>query len=137
MARSTGRAPGQYELQAAIALHHAHASSVAAVEWPAVVALYDCLVALRPDPVIRLNRAVAVAMANGPVTALALVEDLRAKAPHYALIEAVRGDMLLRLGRNGEAIEAFESAQRLTQNLVERSFLYAKLSECRAHRLPG
>lgn len=133
--RATGRPPGPYELEAAIALHHAHATSVDDTDWPEVVRLYDCLLVMRSDPVTRLNRAVAISRAEGPAAALPLVDALGTECPRYALVAAVRADLLFRLGRFAEAIESFEDAWRQTHNRVERCFLEARLAECRhAHR---
>ncbi len=129
--RATGQPPGPYELQAAIALHHAHAPSVDETDWPEVVRLYDCLVALRPDPITRLNRAIAISMAHGPAAALPLVEQLAALEPRYALVAAVRADLLSRLGSWAAALDAFEAALLYTHNLVERSFIDVRVAECR------
>ena len=130
VARSTGRPPGPYELQAAIALHHANAPSFEKTDWPAVVGLYDCLATLQPDPVTRLNRAIAIGRERGPAAALPLVEQLAEEEQRYPLVAAVRADLLFRLGSFKAAGEAFESAHRITRNLVERSFLEARIAAC-------
>jgi RNA polymerase sigma factor (sigma-70 family) len=132
-ARATGHAPGLYELQAAIALHHAHAASFAETDWPAIVGLYDCLARIQLDVVTRLNRAIAISMAEGAANGLALVEALSDEEDTYPLVAAVRGDMLYRLGRFGEAALAFEKASGATQNLVERAFLENRIAECGQH----
>lgn len=129
-ARATGQIPGLYELQAAIALHHAQAASFDETDWLAIVGLYDCLLRLQSDVVTRLNRAIAVGMAKGAAMGLALVEPLSREEHSYPLVAAVRADLLCRLGRFHDAAEAFEKAARATQNLVERAFLESRIAEC-------
>ena len=116
---------GAYELQAAIAACHARAREARNTDWPAIVALYDELVARVPSPVVELNRAVAVSMASGPQAALDLVDRL-ASAPalaQYHLLPSVRGDLLQKVGRLDEARAEFERAAGLTQNARERGLL--------------
>jgi RNA polymerase sigma-70 factor (ECF subfamily) len=113
--------PGPYQLQAAINAVHSAASSVASTDWPAVVRLYDQLLALTPTPVIALNRAVAVAEVSGPAAALPLVDEL--KLDRYHLFHLVRADLLARLGRPAEARAAYETAAGLTGNAAEQAFL--------------
>jgi len=113
--------PGPYQLQAAINAVHSDAPSAAATDWRQIVALYDQLLAVTPTPVVALHRAVAVAEIDGPVPALALVEDLRLDG--YHLFHAVRADLLRRLGRTSEAVAAYDAAITRTENATERDFL--------------
>ncbi|GIG61905.1 hypothetical protein Lfu02_62770 [Longispora fulva] len=124
-ARALGGPPGPYVLQAAIAVCHAQAPTAQATDWAQIAALYDALVRLLPTPVVRLNRAVAIAMAHGPAAGLALVNDLLADPTlkDYAQLPGVRGDLLARLGRNGQARAEFRRAAALTRNTAERAFL--------------
>ncbi|MBX7249117.1 MAG: RNA polymerase sigma factor [Caulobacteraceae bacterium] len=117
--------PGPYALQAAIAACHARARTAAETDWLKIAALYADLALINPSPVIELNRAMAVSMAHGPAAALSIV-DAVAEAPSmkaYALLPAVRGDLLARLGRPLEARLAFETAAALTRNARERRVL--------------
>jgi RNA polymerase sigma factor (sigma-70 family) len=111
-AERLGGALGPYALQAAIAACHARAPTAPATDWPRIVALYDALAALAPSPVVELNRAVAVAMAFGPAEALAIVDGLvqGRELASYHLLNAVRGDLLAKLGRFAEARAEFERA---------------------------
>ena len=116
---------GPYGLQAAIAACHARAAAFADTDWPRIVALYDALARRVPSPVVALNRAVAVGMAEGPAAALALVDPLR-DAPAlkgYPWLPSVRGDLLARLGRVDEARAEFERAAALTRNERDRALL--------------
>jgi RNA polymerase sigma factor (sigma-70 family) len=130
-ASDAGRGYGYYGLQAAIAECHALASSVQETNWGRIVALYDGLGRLAPSPVVDLNRAVAVSMAQGPAVALPLVEALAAgdafKDSHQ--LPGVRGELLRRLGRVQEARTALEQAVRLCGNERERAVLTRKLAE--------
>jgi RNA polymerase sigma factor (sigma-70 family) len=124
-ARTLPGTPGPYELQAEIAACHARAASAAATDWRAIVTAYDALLALTGSPVVALNRAVAVSMADGPTAALPLVQALAA-APAlagYHLLPAVLGDLLAQLGRRAEARAAFERAAALARNERERALL--------------
>ena len=123
--------PGPYALQAAIAAVHAQAAQAQDTDWPQIVALYDRLLALVPTPVVALNRAVAVAMAEGPAAALPLVDALAA-APElrgYHLLPAARADLLRRLGRRDEAAAAYREALALVGNEPERRFLQRRLDQ--------
>ncbi len=124
-------APGPYQLQAAIAGCHADAATVAATDWPQIAALYDLLLELMPSPVVRLNRAVAVAMAGQPETGLGLVNELAAEGalPDYHLLEATRADMYRRLGNRAAAIDAYRRALDATKTDPERRFIARRLSE--------
>nr|WP_188276355.1 sigma-70 family RNA polymerase sigma factor [Streptomyces sp. CBMA152] len=120
-----GGAPGPYALQAAIAACHAQAPTYEDTDWAAIAALYRRLAAIAPSPVVELNRAVAVSMAEGPGAALAIVDALAADpALHaYHLLPSVRGDLLERLGRHAEARAEFARAAELTRNERERELL--------------
>jgi RNA polymerase sigma factor (sigma-70 family) len=116
---------GPYALQAAIAACHARARTPAETEWPRIVELYDALMDRAPSPVVALNRAVAVGMAQGPAQALVLVEAL-ARDPalrQYPWLPSVRGDLLAKLGRLQEAREAFNVAAGMTRNARDRELL--------------
>jgi RNA polymerase sigma factor (sigma-70 family) len=124
-------APGPYALQAAIAACHAKAVRYEETDWSAIAALYGQLAALTPSPVVELNRAVAVSMAEGPAAGLELVDAL-AEEPalkEYHLLPSVRGDLLARLGRRAEARVEFERAASLTRNARERELLLARAEE--------
>jgi RNA polymerase sigma factor (sigma-70 family) len=124
-ARAAGSDTGPYQLQAAIAACHARAATAEATDWPRIVALYDALAERQPTPVVALNRAVAVGMAHGPAAALPLVDALRDEGAlqRYHLLNAVRGDLLMKLGRPSEARAEFERAAELTGNARERALL--------------
>jgi len=125
---------GPYLLQAELAACHARAGTAADTDWPRIVALYETLGALAPSPVIDLNRAVAVAMADGPAKALAIVDSL-ADEPAlrgYHLLPAVRADLLARLGRADQAREEFERAAALTANDSERAHLLRRAAAAAA-----
>jgi RNA polymerase sigma-70 factor (ECF subfamily) len=112
---------GPYQIQAAINAVHSDAPDAAATDWSQIVQLYDQLLALAPSPVVALNRAVAVAEVDGPQAALALVDGLDLGG--YHVFHAVRADLLRRLGRNAEALQAYEAAIARTENATERDFL--------------
>jgi RNA polymerase sigma-70 factor, ECF subfamily len=113
--------PGAYQIQAAIQAVHSDAPTAGATDWGQILQLYDQLQALDPSPIVSLNRAVAVAEVEGPLAALALVEDL--DLGDYHLFHAVRADLLRRLERNAEAALAYEAALHRTVNATERAFL--------------
>jgi RNA polymerase sigma-70 factor, ECF subfamily len=117
------RRPGSYQLQAAIAACHTGEAS----NWPQIVLLYDELLRLHPSPVVELNRAVALAMADGPERGLAAV-DAVAGLDGYRYLHSTRADLLRRLGRDAEAREEYELALALTSNESERAFLESRLS---------
>lgn len=119
------RPVGPYLLQAEIAACHARARTAEATDWVRIVGLYGVLGALRPSPVIELNRAVAVSYAAGPAAALEVVERLRDSPAlaGYHLLPSVRGDLLARLGRDDEARQEFARAAAMTQNEAERNLL--------------
>jgi predicted RNA polymerase sigma factor len=130
---------GPYALQAAIAACHARAARAQDTDWPRIVALYDALAQLTSSPVVELNRAVAVAMAFGPAAGLEAVEALREAGPlsRYALLPAVRGDLLAKLGRLAEARAEFERAAALTRNARERALMQARAAACTPDRGPA
>lgn len=121
--------PGPYQLQAAIAGVHATAPSFAATDWARIVVLYDRLAELRPTPVVALNRAVAVAMRDGPETGLALIDEIADSLAGYRVLPAARADLLRRAGRNVEAKHAYREALELTRNDPERRYLQRRLAE--------
>ncbi|MFJ2056218.1 RNA polymerase sigma factor [Streptomyces sp. NPDC087908] len=126
-----GRSYGPYTLQAAIAALHARAASYAETDWATIAALYGRLGVLTPSPVVELNRAVAVSMAEGPAAALPIVDALAAEPDlaRYHLLPSVRGDLLARLGRAAEARAEFERAADLTRNESERALLRGRMRE--------
>ena len=127
-AEALGGAAGPYAMQAAIAACHARARSGDETEWERIASLYDTLARLTPSPVIELNRAVAVSFARGPVAALEIVDALRSEPSleRYHLLPSVRGDLLAKLGREGEARAELERAASLTRNARERALLRAR-----------
>ncbi|WP_104062993.1 RNA polymerase sigma factor [Arthrobacter sp. 4R501] len=130
-AAGSGRGLGAYGLQASIAECHAVAHSVAETDWQRIVILYEALGRLAPSPVVELNRAVAVAMASGPAHGLELVEAIAARGELAGshLLPAVRGEMLTRLGRRGDARSALLQAVALCGNAAERAVLQRKVDE--------
>jgi RNA polymerase sigma factor (sigma-70 family) len=127
-ANALGGAPGPYALQAAIAACHAHAVTYEETDWAVIATLYGLLVKAAPSPVVELNRAVAVSMAEGPEAGLALVDALAGDPAlaAYHLLPSVRGDLLARLGRADEARAEFVRAAGLTRNARERALLLAR-----------
>jgi RNA polymerase sigma factor (sigma-70 family) len=122
---------GPYALQAAIAECHATAPTAADTDWKHIVMLYDGLVRVSPSPVVKLNRAVAVAMAGEPAEALAIVDALAGLDDSY-LLPSVRGELLVRLGRNAEAADEFDRAAAMTDNEREREVLADKAVQARS-----
>ncbi|WP_406515305.1 RNA polymerase sigma factor [Streptomyces sp. NBC_00873] len=127
-ANAVGDAPGPYALQAAIAACHAHAVTYEKTDWKVIATLYGLLLKAAPSPVVELNRAVAVSMAEGPEAGLALVDALAGDPAlrAYHLLPSVRGDLLARLGRTDEARAEFLRAAGLTRNARERALLLAR-----------
>jgi RNA polymerase sigma-70 factor (ECF subfamily) len=125
------RRPGPYQLQAAIAALHDQASERDATDWPQIAVLYGALARLAPSPVVDLNRAVAVAMADGLDAGLALVDDIAASGQldDYPYTHAARADLLRRLGRFDEAAAAYRRAAELTSNEAEQALLARRLAE--------
>ncbi|PYX00680.1 MAG: RNA polymerase subunit sigma-24 [Acidobacteria bacterium] len=122
---------GAYTLQAAIAAIHAEAESVAATDWRQIVALYDRLVRILPSPVVQLNRAVAIAMCDGPEAGLAHIDAVleHGELANYYLAHSARADMYRRLGRTAEARASYEKALALTQQEPERQFLQERIRQ--------
>jgi RNA polymerase sigma-70 factor (ECF subfamily) len=125
------RAPGPYQLQAAIAGCHCQAEAAVATDWRQIVALYDLLRSIVASPVIELNRAVAVAMSDGLEQGLAIVEELGrgGSLDGYPLLEATRADLLRRLGRTGEATLAYQAARELAATDADRRLFDRRLAE--------
>ena len=129
-ALSTGQV-GPYTIQAAIAAAHAQAPSSATTDWDQIVSLYDLLMRAEPSPVVELNRAVAVAMRDGPLAGLALIDTIltRGELGNYHLAHAARAYFFRRLGRTAEARASYKRALSLTQQEPERRFLEKRLNE--------
>ena len=127
----TSRRPGPYTLQAAIATAHADAPNAAATDWVRIAELYDVLVRMEPSPVVELNRAVAVAMRDGPEAGLALIDGIltRGDLADYHLAHAARADLCRRLGRTAEARVSYGMALTLARQEPERRFLERRLAE--------
>ncbi|MEV6900961.1 RNA polymerase sigma factor [Amycolatopsis sp. NPDC051372] len=121
--------PGPYQLQAAIAACHAAAPAASDTDWPQIAALYGELAKRVPSPVVQLNRAVAVAMSDGPAAGLALVDAMAGDLDDYHLLPATRADLLRRLGRREEAADAYRAALALAGNEADRRFLRRRMSE--------
>jgi predicted RNA polymerase sigma factor len=123
---------GPYTLQAAIAACHARAATAEATDWPRIATLYNTLAQATPSPIIELNRAVAVSMAEGPQAGLDIVDQLTNEPTlkNYHLLPSVRGDLLTKLHRHTEARAEFERAARLTRNTRERNLLLKRASDC-------
>jgi len=132
LARESGRASGPYALQAAIAACHARARTAEETDWARVVGLYGALGEIAPSPIVELNRAVALAMLFGPEAGLEIVDALTAEPvlKTYHLLPSVRGDLLKKLGRLGEARAEFERAAGLTRNERERKLLLDRAAAC-------
>jgi predicted RNA polymerase sigma factor len=131
-AEALGGALGPYALQAAIAACHARARTGAETDWRRIADLYDALARVSPSPVVELNRAVAVGMAQGPAAGLERVDALVSEPAleGYHLVSSVRGDLLFRLGRLPEARVEFERAALLTRNAREQRLLLARAAAC-------
>jgi RNA polymerase sigma-70 factor (ECF subfamily) len=134
------RRPGPYQLQAAIAALHDEAASPEETDWRQISALYTTLAARSRSPVVELNRAVAIAMAEGPERGLRVIDRLAAggQLDAYPYLHAARADLLRRLGRRHEAAAAYRRARELTANAAEQAFLERRLEEVggRAGRSP-
>jgi RNA polymerase sigma-70 factor (ECF subfamily) len=122
---------GPYTLQAAIASVHAEAPAAATTDWTQIVGLYDVLIRASPSPVVELNRAVAVAMRDGPMAGLALIDTIlgRGDLADYALAHSARADLCRRLGKSGDARASYERALSLTRQEPQRRFLERRLAE--------
>jgi RNA polymerase sigma-70 factor (ECF subfamily) len=130
--RATIGGPGSYLLQAQIAAEHARATDPRTTDWARIVALYTELEALTPSPVVRLNRAVAVAECHGPAAGLRLLDGLAEQLPRYHLLPACRADMLRRLERYEEAAAAYDEALALARTDADRSLLRNRRAACLA-----
>jgi RNA polymerase sigma-70 factor (ECF subfamily) len=122
---------GPYTIQAALAAVHAAAATAAETDWAQIVELYDALLEIHPSPIVELNRAVAVAMRDGPEAGLELIDDILAAGDlaDYHLAHAARADLCRRLGRSAEARESYERALALTKQEPEQRFLQKRLRE--------
>ena len=125
------RRVGTYQLQAAIAALHDEAPTAAQTDWAQIAALYRILGDMQPSPVVELNRAVAIAMADGPEAGLALVERVAASGQldDYPYLHSTRADLLRRLDRRADAVVAYRRAFELTANEPERAFLAGRIRE--------
>ncbi len=128
------RGPGPFAVEAAIAALHCEAARAEDTDWPQIVRLYDVLKCLQPSPIVSLNRAVAVAMVEGPRPALALIDELAAtgELDGYHLLHATRADLLRRLGISADAAASYARALALVSNKSERRFLERRLREMQA-----
>jgi RNA polymerase sigma-70 factor, ECF subfamily len=133
------RGSGPFAVEAAIAALHCEAVRARETDWPQIVRLYDVLERLRPSPIVSLNRAVAVAMAEGPVVGLALIDELasRGELESYHLLHSARADLLRRKGSPAEAAVSYERALALVSNASERRFLERRLHEVKAAAARG
>jgi RNA polymerase sigma-70 factor (ECF subfamily) len=124
---------GAYQLQAAIAALHVEAPTADDTDWPQIAALYDLLARVQPSPVVELNRAVAIAMRDGPAAGLRLIEGLLKKGEleHYHLAHAAKADLCRRLGKSEQAIASYERALLLARQEPERRFLRRRLAALR------
>jgi len=124
---------GFYTLQAAISAVHANARTASETDWNQIVALYSVLLQVVPSPVVELNRAVAVAMRDGPEAGIAIIDAIleQGELSGYHLAHSARGELLRRAGHVGEAITAFEQALNLSQQAQERRFLMERLRNLR------
>ncbi|MBS1801390.1 MAG: RNA polymerase sigma factor [Acidobacteria bacterium] len=131
-AQQLTRSPGPYALQASIAACHARAATAEQTDWPRIAVLYQQLAQITPSPIIELNRAVAVAMAEGPDAGLAIVDSLADESTlkGYHLLPSVRGDLLFKLSRFDEARVEFERAASLTRNAREQALLMNRAQSC-------
>ena len=131
-AEKLGKARGRYTVQAAIAACHARARAPEETDWSRIVSLYGELAQLTPSPIVELNRAVALAMAYGPGKGLELIDTLVSEPSlkSYHLLPSVRGDLLFKLGRFGEAQAEFERAATLTRNVRERELMLERAKAC-------
>ena len=136
-AESASRARGPYTLQAAIAACHARAPSLDTTDWRRIVTLYTELLEAMPSPVVALNRAVAIGMAEGPAAGLSAVDEIAGDGAfaRYHLMPSVRGDLLEKLGRREEARAEFERAAAMTRNDVERAWLERRAREMASERI--
>ena len=135
-AQRLGGSAKPYTLQAAIAACHARAQKAEDTDWRAIVALYDLLVTAKPSPIIELNRAVAISMAEGPAAGLAAVDAIEGLSS-YHLLPSVRGDLLMKVGCYTQAREELQRALALTENAQEKALLARKLSQIEPGERPA
>jgi predicted RNA polymerase sigma factor len=130
-AQQLGGGARSYALQAAIAACHARANAAAETDWERIVLLYDALLQISPSPIVALNRAVAVGMAQGPAPGLHALDALAAEPAlaNYHLLPSVRGDLLVKLGRYAEARKELQRAIAMTDNVREHELLSRKLKQ--------
>ena len=128
---SSSPGAGSYTIQAAIAAVHAEAPNAAATDWPQIVSLYDALLEIEPSPVIELNRAVAVAMRDGPEAGLRLIDAIltRGDLSDYHLVYSARAELCRRIGRNEDAKASYERALSLVHLEPEKRFLAKRMKE--------
>jgi len=131
------REPGPYQVQAAIAALHARAPRAEDTDWPQIAGLYGALGQMTPTPVVALNHAVAVAMADGPDRGLGMVDSLEKELGGYYLFHAARADLLRRMDRRSEAASAYRRALDLATNDTERAYLERRLAEMGDASVPG
>ena len=136
VSESMRREPGPYALQAAIAAEHCQAARAEETDWPQIARLYNLLERVQPSPIVSLNRAVAVAMVNGPEQGLELINDLAdtGNLDDYHLLHAARADLLRRLGSTAEAAKSYKFALTLVTNESEKRFLERRLREVQSER---
>ena len=128
---------GSYALQAAIAAEHARAATAEATDWRRIVDLYDLLAVVAPGPVVKLNRAVAVALADGEEFGLELMAPLDEELDGYHFLHSARADLLRRLGRDEEAAASYARALELVRQPAQRDFLEGRLAEVTGRPTPG
>jgi RNA polymerase sigma factor (sigma-70 family) len=135
-AQQLGGGTGPYALQAAIAACHARAATAEQTDWSRIALLYGALVQVTHSPIVELNRAVAVGMADGPAAGLRIVDALASEPllSNYHLLPSVRGDLLEKLGRSAEAANQFDHAASLTKNAREREVLLGRAAACRSRQ---
>lgn len=128
--------PGSYQIQAAISGLHSQAAGAGETDWGQIALLYKELAKFNPSPVVALNRAVAVAMANGPLAGLGLIDQIGAteSLADYYLFHAARADLLRGCDRRAEAKRAYQIALTLTQNVVEQAYLRRRIEEIEAKK---
>ena len=131
--------PGPYQIQAAIAALHSTASNGAATDWHEILGLYDELLRYEPTPIVEANRAVAAAMVEGPAAGLAILDAMAAdqRLARWPPLHTGRADLLSRLGRNAEAVKAYEAALALESPAVERAFIARRIVALRSHMTSG
>nr|WP_157326667.1 RNA polymerase sigma factor [Paenibacillus anseongense] len=135
--KKLGKPLGPYTLQAAISACHAQARTPAETDWVRIAALYEALSRVSPSPIVELNRAVAISMAFGPAFGLQIVDELQSEPSlkEYHLLPSVRGDLLVKLGRDDEACKEFDRAASMTRNEREKEFLLKRVEEIKSAKL--